>query len=131
MNSQALYAEWLKAKDEEKAAIERRRTIEDMITTALGISESDDGQKTITEGQYKVRVTHRMTRSVSSASLQTLARENGISNEQLGKWFRWSADINAKEFKAAGDAVNPLLPAITTKPSRPSYSIEIIEQEQN
>lgn len=125
--NQDLINAWLEAKEAERSWAERRREIEDAMTSDLGISETDSGQKTVTEGRFKVKVTHRHTQSVNAAQLQEIAASGAVTNEQLSSWFRWKPEINQAAFKAAGDATKAVLSAITTKPSRPSYSIEIQE----
>lgn len=120
----SIYAEWLAAKEAEKAAIERRRQIEDSICQSLMLSEAFEGTKSIECDGYKVKITGRMTRTVDADVLQELAAEFGMT-DHLGRLFRWKPEINASAWKATDPILtNALLPAITTKPGRPSFNIE-------
>lgn len=124
----SLYQEWLEAKDAERMAVERRREIEDELIVALAITESE-GSSTIKTDGYKVKVTQRFNRSIDSDMLQEIAAEHGITHH-LGDLFRWKPDINAKAWKDADESITgPLEQAITTKPGRPSFSIEREAQE--
>lgn len=123
-----LYTQWLTAKLDEKHAQEIRRNLEDKIIAELDIDLQSEGSKTITDGGYKVKIATRFTRSVDSDLLQEVAAEHGLSSH-LGTLFRWKPEINAKEWRnASQDITQPLQVAITTKPGRPSFSIE---QQEN
>lgn len=120
----SLYSEWLAAKEAERQAVEQRRQIEDRLITAHGLPKVHEGSKTLDAEGYKVKVTYRMNRRIDSDALQEIAAENGLS-EHLGSLFRWKPEINARAWKDAGEEITrPLLDAITTKPGRPSFSIE-------
>lgn len=118
------YQKWLDAKEAERQAAEARRQIEDELITELGIAETDEGSRTVKADGYKVKVTCRMNRSIDADALQEIAAEHGLT-QHLGDLFRWKPDINAKAWKEADQSITqPLLAAITTKPGRPSFSIE-------
>lgn len=122
---------WLEAKEAERQAVDLRRELEDAMLSLIGIAENFEGTQTAGD-QYKIKVTARMNRRIDADALQEIAAENGLS-EHLGTLFRWKPDINAKAWKdAAPEVTGPLLDAITTKPGRPSFSIEpkLDEQEQ-
>lgn len=124
-----LFDQWIEAKEAERNAVERRREIEDRLIAALAITESE-GSSTINAEGYKVKVTQRFNRSIDADLLQEIAAENGIT-QHLGDLFRWKPDINAKAWKDADESITgPLEQAITTKPGRPSFSIEREAQEQ-
>lgn len=124
----SLYQKWLDAKDAERMAVERRREIEDELIAALAITESE-GSTTIKTGGYKVKVTQRFNRSIDADMLQEIAAEHGLT-QHLGELFRWKPEINAKAWKDSDTTITgPLEQAITTKPGRPSFSIEREAQE--
>lgn len=128
MNS--LYEEWLAVKRTERAAQDARRAIEDEMAEQLALSH-EEGSKTYKRDGYKVKVTQRYNRTIDSDLLQEIAAENGIS-EHLPSLFRWKPDINARAWSAASDDITrPLLDAITTKPGRPSFSIESDKETQS
>ena len=123
----SLYQQWLDAKETERQAAEARRQIEDKLIAELGIAETDEGSRTVKADGYKVKVTCRMNRSIDADALQEIAAECGLT-QHLGDLFRWKPDLNAKAWKEADQSITgPLLAAITTKPGRPSFSIEISE----
>jgi hypothetical protein len=117
-------AEWIAAKDLEKAAVERRRELEDHILSLIGVSEDMEGTETVeTDGDYKIKLTGRMNRKVDVEMLRELATDAGVS-EHLETLFRWKAEINTAAWKYVDAAITkPLLRAITTKPGRVSVSI--------
>lgn len=115
--------DWILAKNKERESAEYRRQIEDQLTTALNIQQRE-GSETIKQEGYRVKVTQRFSRKIDADQLQEIAAENGLS-EHLGALFRWKPEINAAAWKGADEEITrPLLNAITTTPSRPSYSIE-------
>lgn len=120
-----LCAEWLRAKEEEILAVVRRRDLEDELHGLLAeASGNGDAQGTRSTGRFKVRVTERKNHRIDSELLQEIAAEHGL-NEHLRTLFRWKPELNATAWKQADDSITlPLSGAITTKPGRPSFSIE-------
>lgn len=124
-----LYAEWLQAKADEKAATDKRREIEDKLIQQMGIRETDEGVKTLKDAGYVVKATCRMTRKIDSDLLQELATAHGLE-AHLSTLFRWKPDLSMTAWKqASADVTGPLLPAITTTPGRPSFSITVETKE--
>ena len=124
----SIYDLWLMAKENERAAVEERRILEDQLTKDLMISETQEGSNSYDIDGFRVKVTCRMNRSIDSEILQEVAAEEGLS-EHLPDLFRWKPEINMKAWKAADASITgPLLQAVTTKPGRPSYSIESIQE---
>lgn len=123
----SLYEQWLEAKNSERLATEQRRDIEDKMLESLGVNQHE-GSETIKADGYKIKITQRFNRTIDADALQEIAAEHGLMNH-LGSLFNWKPAINAKAWKSAGDAItSPLLKAITTKPGRPSFSIETEEK---
>lgn len=121
-----LIREWLAAKEKERLAVEERREIEDALTNALKIDQTQDKSQSINIDGYKVKVTTRLTRKIDAERLQIVAAESGLT-EHLSNLFRWKPEINSSAWKNADEKITkPLLAAIETKPGRPSYSIEEI-----
>lgn len=117
-----LAAEWSTAKEAERAAIERRREIEDAIGRLMKLPEVLDGTERLDADGWEVKVTGRIDRKVDTEALQDLAREAGLT-DHLTALFRWKAEINAKAWdRAADDITRPLTGAITAKPGRPSFT---------
>ena len=117
-------AEWIAAKDLEKAAVKRRRELEDHLLSLIGIPENMEGTETVeTDGSYEIKLTGRMNRKVDAEMLRELATDAGVS-EHLGTLFWWKAEINTAAWLFVDAAITkPLLRAITTKPGRVSVSI--------
>ena len=114
---------WLKAKEAEQKAVETRRELEDKLSKLLAIDDSIDGTTRVIDGDLSVKITTRLNRKVDSGKLQDLAAEHGLS-DHLQTLFRWKPEIDMKCWRNAPEAVTkPLLDAITTTPSRPSFAI--------
>jgi hypothetical protein len=122
----ALSQLWLNLKEAEKSATEARRQIEDELLELIGISETFEGTENAeTEDGYHIKITGKMNRKVDSDKLQELAAENGLT-EHLSSLFRWKAEINSAVWKATKEGITkPLLDAITTTPSRASFTITL------
>lgn len=121
------YDSWINAKALEKYATDARRAIEDELISTLRIQEIE-GVKTVKAPGYKVKVTQRFNRSIDADLLQEVAAEHGIIGH-LSDLFRWKPEINARAWATADESITgPLLAAITTKPGRPSFSIEKDEE---
>jgi len=120
---QKLSERWLAAKETERLAVEERRQIEDRLSSLIGIAETLEGTETATPDGFVIKVVGRMNRKVDADKAQEIAAEHGIE-AHLSTIFRWKPEIDARAWKAAPDSVTtPLLAAITTTPSRPSYTI--------
>jgi hypothetical protein len=118
-----LAAEWSTAKEAERAAIERRREIEDAIARLMKLPADLDGTERLDADGWDVKVTGRIDRKVDTEALQELARDAGLT-DHLTALFRWKAEINAKAWDRADESITrPLTGAITSKPGRPSFAI--------
>lgn len=125
----ALAIAWSYAKAAEAEAVEQRRQIEDKLTAALGISETDEGVKTAETLNYKIKVTSRLTRKVDADLIQEIAAEHGLSH-LLPTVCRWKPELDMRAWKALDEAPRQALSkAITTTAGRPSYSITAITKE--
>ena len=114
---------WVQAKETEKLAIEQRRSLEDQLRQKMHIDESFEGTENCAYEGYKIKVTGRMSRKVDADTLQELAAENGLT-EHLSSLFRWKPELDAKAWQSADASITgPLMGAITTTPSRASFSI--------
>lgn len=121
-----LTQDWLEMKEVERQASETRRIIEDRLLSLIGIAENLEGtENASTENGYQIKVVGRMNRKVDADLLQELAVENGLS-DHLSSLFRWKPDINLSAWKSTDSSItNKLLPAITTTPGRPSFTITL------
>ena len=123
-----LTMEWWTQKSLEKDACEKRREIEDMIKTMLGVSDDSLAtSKPVTVEDLKI--VGRLDVKVDGDRLQDLANEYGLM-EHLKYLFRWKPELNMKEWKEAhGDITGPLSAALTSKPGRASFSINKKEEK--
>lgn len=123
-----LYQQWLAAKEEEKAAVEKRRKIEDWIMAHLRVDPAVEGTIRVETQAVKGAITTRHTRKVDSDLLQDLAAEHGLT-DHLSTLFRWKPEINMSAWKRADESITrPLAKAITSTAGRPSFKLEIVEQ---
>ena len=123
--------EWREAKEAERRATEIRRDAEDRMLSLIGLSETMDGTENAESTSYRIKVTGRMNRKVDTDALREAAADNGLE-DHLDALFRWRAEINLSAWKhAAPEITTPLASAITTKPGRPSFSIEPKEDTDN
>jgi len=120
---EALATEWEYAKNKEKVATAKRRDAEDRLASARNIAKNLEGTVKETTQLYEIKVAGRIDYKIDSARLQALAEEAGLT-EHLSSLFRWKPEINMSAWKAAHESITePLLDAITTTASRPSFSI--------
>lgn len=80
MRLELLAEAWMQAKEDERAATERRREIEDQIRALANIADDSEGVQNVDAGAWKVKVTCRLDRKVDSDKVQELAAENGLSD---------------------------------------------------
>lgn len=118
-----LHLSWLEAKEAERAAIEKRRLIEDELVQQLRVNSAHEGSQSFDIDGYQVKVTCRIDRKVDADMVQEIAAEHGLS-EHLSSLFRWKPELNMSAWKSADESITrPLAGAITAKPGRPSFTI--------
>jgi len=114
---------WMKAKETERKAVQDRRELEDKMRELLKVDDSVDGTTRVIDGDLSVKITTRLNRKIDSGKLQDLAAEHGLS-DHLSTLFRWKPELDMKSWRNADESITkPLLDAITTTPSRPSFAI--------
>lgn len=120
---ESLAAEWEDAKADEKRATARRREAEDKLAEVLKLAKNQEGTVKEITTLYEIKVASRLDHKIDNARLQSLAEEAGLT-EHLASLFRWKPELNMPAWKAAHESITkPLLDAITTTASRPSFSI--------
>ena len=125
MNISVLIHIWEAAKALEKQAVADRRDAEDKMVKALAVAKDLDGTKNFMFEDYKLSVVGRIDRKVDAVKVQELAAEHGIE-EHLGSLFRWKPEINSAAWSSTSEDITKLLlPAITSKPGRPSFTITL------
>ena len=120
----SLYEEWLQIKEYEAQAYTRRVEIEKQLLAKFQIGTLE-GSKTIKEDGFKVGLTGKLNKKIDVEALRSLPNEfPEITNEVLGRVFRWTPEVNAKEWKEEGkNVLNILSRAITVTPSKISFTI--------
>ena len=124
MRLENLAEAWMQAKEAERAAVERRREIEDQLRALANIRDDAEGVQTLDCGAWKMKITCRLDRKVDSDLLQQIAAERGLI-DHLGTLFRWKPEINMRAWDQSSPAITTALAgAITVKPGRPSFAIQ-------
>jgi len=128
---EAMLVEWRVAKQLEQEAIRRRRDIEDGIKAVIGFDESREGNVALPFDGGRVVVTARLDRKVDGTLVRQLAVENHLE-DWLDRLFRWKPELEVRAWKKAPEYVTQVFaPAITTKPGRATFSLELTEKEAN
>jgi len=124
-----LLIEWRVAKQLEQEAVLRRRSIEDEIKAVIGFNEGREGSETLPFHGGRVTITARLDRKVDGTLVRQLARAHNL-DEYLHELFRWKAELELRAWKKAPEHVTQVFaPAITTKPGRATFSLELEEKK--
>lgn len=125
-----LFQQWLDAKETERAAVEKRRAIEDRLSELLGSEMPADGQKTIKADGFAVKVTSRIAYKVNGEALQEIASKKSIPLPMLQQAFKWKCEVIVKGWNELEKGIQSALSdAVTTEKGRPSYQITINTKE--
>ena len=115
---------WMQAKEDERKAIEHRRSLDKMIQDLL--PKRDEGSITQSQGDYKVTVTYKMTRSLDTEQLQQHWHQ---IPERAHSAIKWKADLSTSSFRSLSPEDAALIGQyMTTKPASPTVSVELKEQ---
>ena len=119
-----LIAARLAAKRAEDAAIQARREIDEQITNLLRPADRLEGTVSEKAGEYKVSVTYKLSRKVSTEDLQKAWDK--LSAEQQGA-FKWKADVSVAALRKLDDKAQlGVSKFITSKPASPTITIEAV-----
>jgi hypothetical protein len=120
-----LLIEWRVAKQLEQEAVHRRRAIEDEIKAAIGFDEGREGSETLPFNGGRVVITARLDRKVDAQLARQLAAENHLE-DWLDRIFRWKPELEVRAWRKAPEHITQVFaPAITTKPGRATFSLEL------
>ena len=129
LSMEQLATMWLEHKEIERKATEERRQIEDEMRIRASIRDDVEGTETLALEGYRVKIAGRIDRKVDGDKVQELAAEHGLT-DHLSRLFRWKPEINMAAWKASDSSITQALaPAITAKPGRPSFTIELSNKE--
>ena len=122
--SKELCEEYMQIKEYEAQAYTRRVEIEKQLLARFQI-ETMEGSKTIKEDGFKVGLTGKLNKKIDLDALKSLPNEfPEITNEVLGRVFRWTPEVNAKGWKEEDKSIlNILSRAITVTPYKISFTI--------
>ena len=119
---------WLDAKEDEEAAIKRRRDIGALLEAAL--PGADEGTVSNKTADLKISVTRKLTRTVDADALSATW---GELSENVQRAFKWKAEIVTKHLRALQELgaaeLTEVQQFITTKPAASSVSVERITKE--
>ena len=125
-----LLQQWLDAKETERAAVEKRRAVEDRLSEMLASEMPADGQKTIKADGFAVKVTSRIVYKVNGEALQEIASKKSIPLPMLQQAFKWKCEVIAKGWNELEKGIQSALSdAVTAEKGRPSYQITINTKE--
>jgi len=120
-----LLVEWRVAKQLEQKATHRRREIEDQIKAFIGFDENREGNVALPFDGGRVVVTARLDRKVDAQLARQLAAENHLE-DWLDRIFRWKPELEVRAWRKAPEHITQIfVPAITTKPGRATFSLEL------
>lgn len=115
---------WMQAKEDERKAIEHRRSLDKMIQDLL--PKKDEGSISDSVGDYKVTISYKLTRAVDADLLSGMW---AAMSEPARKAFKWKAEVSTTELRKLQefrpDDYAFVAGAITTKPASPSVSVEL------
>jgi hypothetical protein len=116
-----LRAAWLAAKQQEHAAAEERRLIEEAMLAHL----PNKREGIVTDKDHGITVTFKLNRKVDTEALQ--AKWHQLT-ENAQRAFRWKAEVDMRQLKAISDldeaASAYISQFITTSPAKPAFSIK-------
>jgi hypothetical protein len=118
-----LAAAWQAAKADEKAANARRLEIEEQIVDLFPVGV--EGTDAIEQDGVKVKVTHKLTRTVDTKALQQHWNSLSAFAQDV---FNWRADVSLPAMRRLQENHPDLYPSIavfiTSKPAKPAVSVE-------
>jgi hypothetical protein len=127
MRPEELFGDWLEAKHAEQQATAKRREIEDLILEIAQVPDTAEGIQVLNHQFFHCQITRRFSRKVDHDLLVELAAEAGLT-DHLPELFKFKPEINLSAWKAADPQItSPLLGAITTVATRPTFKIKIKE----
>jgi precorrin-2 methylase len=125
----ALVSAWTTAKADEAAANARRLEVEAQIVAALP-SPDPEGTVKAAAGDFRVKVTYKVTRSVDTDALQTAWAS---LPDKAQACFAWKATAKVGELRKLQEFLpieyQRLAAFIETKPAKPAVVVEAIEKE--
>lgn len=114
---------WQEAKEAEAHAKERRLQVESQITDLIGVA--DEGTTNAEGNLFKVKTVVKLTRSLDDAAIQS---DWDTLPDEIKKCVKWKSSLDTKNLRSLesmrGDLVPVMAQYMTTKPAKPSVSVE-------
>lgn len=115
---------WQEAKEAEAHAKERRLNIENQITELVGVS--DEGTTNAEGHLFKVKTVGKLTRSLDDSAIQS---DWDKLPDEIKKCVKWKPSLDTKNLRSLEAMRDDLVPVMaqymTTKPAKPSVSVEV------
>ena len=109
------------AKAEEAQATARRLNVESEIVSRFAVPEGGEG--TVKDEEFSIAF--KVSRKVNTEALQAAW---AVLNDNTKKAFKWSADVDLKQFRALNDLDpdNAFIAQgfVTTKPAKPAITLK-------
>lgn len=113
-------------KNIEASAREERIRMEQLIIEKVGAKE--EGTTTAEDGNFKVKTVGKLTRSIDTNAVQA---DWDNLDPAIQKCIKWKADLDTKNLRSLESMRDDLVPVIakymTTKPAKPSVTVEQVE----
>ena len=120
-----LCARWIDAKQAVTEAATSLETVEDQLIQLLNVDSLRDGTTQVIDGDVRINVTSRPSRTVDDTKLKALAEEHDLK-EHLSTLFRWKPEVNLRAWRGADKKITDSLnDAITLTSTRPAFAITV------
>lgn len=127
---QTLINSWCDLKKLERDSAQERRLIESAIIEYLDINTDIAGTTKKETQTHKATIACRLDHKVNADRLHEIANENQVSSGVLSQLFRWEPKLNMKAWECAHDDIKAILSqAITVKPGKPSFKIDLLDKD--
>ena len=120
-----LCLDWIDAKAAATEAATSLETVEDQLIQLLNVDLLRDGTTQVIDGDVRIKVTSRPSRTVDDTKLKALAEEHDLK-EHLSTLFRWKPEVNLRAWRGADEKITDSLnDAITLTSTRPAFAITV------
>jgi len=120
-----LCLDWIDAKAAATEAAMKLETVEDQLVQLLNVDSLADGTTRVIDGDIRINVTTRPSRTVDDTKLKALAEEHDIG-EHLSTLFLWKPEVNLRVWRGADKKITESLnDAITLTSTRPAFAITV------
>lgn len=116
---------WVNLKTMERTITDVRRALDDALVAIFPADEDEiEGTATHEVGNFTIKIARKVTRSVDIERLSELGEEYDIDDE-IARLFRWKPELNVAVYREESEEMQEFFAqVITTKPARPSITIE-------